>query len=37
MTTKTLEAALEQLETLGNERIRAQNAKHGAGDNQYGV
>lgn len=33
----TLEDTLAQLESLGNERIRAQNKKHGAGDNQFGV
>lgn len=33
----TLEEALEQLEALGNEKVRAQNAKSGAGDNQFGV
>ena len=33
----TLEDALEQLEALGNVKVRAQNAKGGAGDNQFGV
>lgn len=33
----TLEKALAQLKALGSERMRAQNAKNGAGDNQYGV
>lgn len=33
----TLNEALGQLEALGNEKMRAQNAKRGAGDNQYGV
>ena len=33
----TLEEALAQLESLGNEKVRAQNKKHGAGDNQFGV
>jgi len=33
----TSKEALKQLEALGNEKVRAQNAKHGAGDNQYGV
>jgi 3-methyladenine DNA glycosylase AlkD len=28
---------LEQLRALGNEKVRAQNAKAGAGDNQFGV
>lgn len=32
-----LEAALRQLEALGNEKMRAQNTKNGAGDNQFGV
>ena len=36
-TTMTLEEALRQLESLGNERMRAQNSKNGAGDNQFGV
>src|SRR5262245_48208711 len=40
--TMTLEEALRQLESLGNEGMRAQNAKSGAwgpgaGDNQFGV
>jgi 3-methyladenine DNA glycosylase AlkD len=33
----TLEEALRQLESLGNEKMRAQNSKRGAGDNQFGV
>lgn len=33
----TLKQALKQLESLGTEKMRAQNAKHGAGDNQFGV
>ena len=33
----TLEAALKKLEALGNEKMRAHNIKHGAGDNQFGV
>jgi 3-methyladenine DNA glycosylase AlkD len=33
----TLEATLTELEALGNEKMRAQNAKNGAGDNQFGV
>ncbi len=32
-----LKEALTQLEALGNEKMRAQNTKHGAGDNQFGV
>ena len=28
---------LKKLEALGTEKVRAQNAKNGAGDNQYGV
>jgi hypothetical protein len=33
----TLQETLEQLEALGNAKVRAQNAKSGAGDNQFGV
>ena len=33
----TLKETLKQLEALGNEKMRAQNRKHGAGDNQFGV
>lgn len=33
----TLKEALTQLEALGNAKVRAQNAKSGAGDNQFGV
>ncbi len=33
----TLDAALKRLESLGNEKMRAQNIRHGAGDNQFGV
>src|SRR5688500_2221572 len=33
----TLKETLKQLKTLGNAKVRAQNAKSGAGDNQYGV
>ncbi|MCJ7736842.1 MAG: DNA alkylation repair protein [Anaerolineae bacterium] len=33
----TLEETLTQLETLGDEKRRAHNAKNGAGDNQFGV
>src|SRR5262245_2295882 len=41
-TTMTLEEAMRQLKALGNEGVRAQNAKSGplgsgAGDNQFGV
>ena len=37
ITTMTLEEILRQLESLGNEKMRAQNSKYGAGDNQFGV
>ena len=33
----TLKEALKQLKELGNEKMRKQNSKHGAGDNQFGV
>jgi len=33
----TLKNALEQLESLGSEKVRAQNKKNGAGDKQFGV
>jgi 3-methyladenine DNA glycosylase AlkD len=33
----TLNEALKQLEALGSAKVRAQNAKSGAGDNQFGV
>ncbi len=33
----TLEESLAQLEALGNEKMRAQNTKHGASANQFGV
>ncbi len=33
----TLKETLKQLKALGNEKMRAHNAKHGAGDNQFGV
>ena len=33
----TLKDTLAQLESLGNEKLRAQNRKNGAGDNQFGV
>src|SRR5688572_15616963 len=35
--TTTLKETLARLEALGNEKVRAQNAKSGAGDNQFGV
>ncbi len=37
ITGMTVEETLLQLEALGNEKVRAQNAKRGAGDNQFGV
>lgn len=33
----TLKETLKQLKALGNEKVRAQNTKAGAGDNQFGV
>jgi len=33
----TRKEALQQLKPLGNEKVRAQNAKQGCGDNQFGV
>jgi 3-methyladenine DNA glycosylase AlkD len=33
----TLEDALTQLKSLGNEKVRAQNKKNGAGDSQFGA
>jgi len=33
----TLKQTLQRLKELGNEKVRAQNAKSGAGENQYGV
>jgi 3-methyladenine DNA glycosylase AlkD len=33
----TLKDTLEQLQALGSAKVRAQNAKNGAGDNQFGV
>lgn len=33
----TLKEILKELEALGNEKMRAQNTKHGASDNQFGV
>ena len=35
--TMTVEGILRQLKALGDESVRAQNAKWGAGDNQFGV
>jgi len=35
--TIALNDTLKQLEALGNEKMRAQNKKHGSGDNQFGV
>ncbi len=35
--TMTLEETLRQLESLGNQGVRAHNAKNGAGDKQFGV
>ncbi len=32
-----LDETLTQLEALGNEKMRAQNIRHGAGENQFGV
>ena len=37
ITTMALEETLKQLEALGNEKMRKQNTKHGACDNQFGV
>jgi 3-methyladenine DNA glycosylase AlkD len=36
-TTMTVEEILQQLKSLGDAGVRAQNAKWGAGDNQFGV
>ena len=33
----TLNETLKQLKALGNAKVRAQNSKSGAGDNQYGI
>jgi len=33
----TLKETLRQLKSLGDAKVRAQNAKQGAGDNQFGV
>lgn len=35
--TVTVEDVLKQLEALGDEKMRAQNTRNGAGDNQFGV
>src|SRR5207249_24888 len=37
ITTMTLNETLKQLKALGDEKVRAQNAKRGAGDKQFGV
>ena len=37
MATMTLKDTLKQLKALGNAKVRAQNAKSGVGDNQFGV
>lgn len=37
MTFMKVEEVLEKLKALGNEKVRAQNRKRGAGDNQFGV
>ena len=37
MTSMSLDDALAQLEALGNEKMRKQNLRHGAGENQFGV
>src|SRR5262245_50888341 len=37
ITTMTVNEALKQLKSLGDEKVRAINAKHGAGDDQFGV
>jgi len=37
ITTMTPKEDLAQLEALGSEKMRAQNIRHGAGDNQFGV
>ncbi|RDE10297.1 DNA alkylation repair protein [Pelagibacterium lacus] len=37
MADRAVEDILAQLEALGDERMRAQNRKNGAGDNQFGV
>jgi 3-methyladenine DNA glycosylase AlkD len=37
VTTMTLEKVLKELKSLGDAKVRAHNAKRGAGDNQFGV
>lgn len=37
MTTMTLKSTLKELESLGDEKVKKQNAKSGVGDKQYGV
>lgn len=37
ITPMTLKETLKQLEALGNDKMRAQNTKNGAGENQFGV
>ena len=37
MPTPTLEGALKKLEALGDEEVRAQNRRNGAGDDPFGV
>ena len=37
MTATPLKETLAQLEALGNEKVRVQNSKNGAGDDQFGV
>lgn len=37
ITTMNVKETLKQLKSLGDEKVRAQNAKRGAGDNQFGV
>lgn len=37
ITSMTLKETLTQLEAVGNEKMRAQDTKNGAGDNQFGV
>jgi hypothetical protein len=36
-TTAALNETLAELESLGKEKVRAHNRKHGAGDSQFGV
>jgi 3-methyladenine DNA glycosylase AlkD len=37
MISMTLQETLKQLQSLGNEKVREQNRRQGAGDNQFGV